>query len=1270
MRGNGAVKRLVLLAFIATQAHAAISFVGQGAVTNATSTATPAIPTGAVGDLIICSAATANPSYTVPQPTAAAYQELASGSTYTFHKVFGRIATGTDTFTLAALPGYTTTSCARFAGTSQNLTTIVDSVTAKRVTLTTLRVGAITPGSANELLYYSTRFHGPGGASVIAAPTSFTELTDNYYTAPDLLTSSGYWIQSALTASAQQDLVLTPAPTVAQSNTSIVLALQPPASGGGGGSSAWSLVGYGTAVGVAAAGTGTPPLPTGHTAGDMLCWVGAERNSVNTLAHPAGYTAVVARQVSGHDVSGIDCKIDSGAEVAPSTVFVGIGMAQMVAFRGGPSPINIDVVGSSSSTCSTSPPSPALAITHYNELVLSFAYLQNDYVAYSPATVAPSAFATGAANVSVSKTTQSALDTTFLLAYYLYPFNTSLAADNFTVTNPTSVACRSHAAAFTGNVAAPAITDVNTTNTFSATATGIVVTGTGFGAVTNVVQLIDAPTTVNQTVTSWGDTSVTFSAVLGNSRYGARTLKVIKSDGTYAIKNVIVSAPVTKCYFDVGTLTQPFSVDKYGAPNRFGDATNDIDDNAQLEFSNMTFTGASTCANITVNDNGSYKVPADLTSLDWLWNSGSTWVSTAASRTGQGKIHIKEAGSFRISCSGTPSDNTAPPVRATATKTICLTGCDYPNTTAGIASCMGAIGNGQSCEMRSRYSDGTTDVWAAQIALSSINGTEASPKTLRVADGDSVTLSQATSSGVALLQLTGVTHVNIQGNSTGSTGLIVGDPTLWAFTCAQATSSPTHTSPTNCYPNDKNTLITSSSDIGLMNLTLHGAAANIASEVANSSSYVYLRKSVVDLHGVNDNKANVLPADSGYLFNVNADHFLAEDTIFSHGGSAAIKITGAFDILRRVVASGTWSDKTAATTYVGSAPLQILSQDCSSATYGCSPYGPSLVEDSEITGAGITPNHATVNFAANLEGLGVIFRKNYLYGATKAYLLTACGTADSVTTAYREGEQQIYNNTLWGGAAFWTNSSTYPSTVDARICQKMVMANNLFQGGRPGFAGAGSIYEMTVNMGNVSSVGYTNAWKGATVFSNIFGVDPANPSANMQVALTGTGAGTKLLTDSTTWPSNFYSNRNVSIVWGNSSQTPSQTRAGLVMAKTSSIGVGDSAPITTTTAAGVSVTSVPVANSRPFKDDWGFSGHTFGGFHTEYGDCIAVGPLTTSTILDAVAVRISNGGVSYSANTLGVQNAISFQSGSPVWKATDNFDGTCGAIWQNKGAAQ
>lgn len=1261
----------------ANVSHAAITYVGTSAVSQSSTSLSITPPAGSVGDLVICTASNRNASLTLPTPSGASYTELIPGSTWSFHKAWGRIATGSDVFTLAALPGYTEAWCSRYAGTNSNLAAIVDGSITKRTSLTSqIRLGSLTPPSNNEVMWYSTRLPGPGTASpVVDVPTNFTEDVDSYYSGADLIMSGGHWIQTTKTNSPQQDLNVTPAAGAATSNTSILLSLSPSGTGGGGGGGIWSLVGYGAATGVAAGGTLTPALPAGHTTGDWLCWYGAERNTANTLAHPAGYTNVVSRQNAGHDISAIDCKIDGGAEVAPSTTAVGVGMAQMAAYRGGPGVVagNINATNSSTTTCTTSPVSVSLAVTQSNVLILSFATQQANYTSFTPSTGVPAGYANGVSDASVSYTNPSGQDFSFLLAYYIYPFNTTLSAGNFTDGNVASVACRSHVAGILNPSLAPTITLVNGgTNTFADGAAGVTVTGTNFGAVTGTLQLIDGSTTSNQTVTGWTDTTITFTAVLGGCRYGARSIKVIRNDNSnFNVHDAIITAPSGKCYFDTSTLLQPFAVDKNGAPNRFGDAVaaNDITDNSEIELSNLTFSGVSSCANITVNSNASYKVPMDLQSFDWRWNNGGGWASTAADRTGQGKVHIAGSNGFRSSCNNFGGSSTPGiPPRTQATKTICVSGCDYPNTTLGVSNCMAVLGNGQSCEMRDQVG-GVAETWTQPIVIAGIHGIEGSVKTLRVQDGDTVIVSGTTSTGVPLLNINNSDHINVQGNSTGSTGLFIGDPSIWNVNCAQATTAPGFVAPYNCFPNGMNTDVTSSNDIGFMNFTLGGATDRVATRIEKTASYVYFKSMVVDLHGNNNDHAVPTPAEDGLLFEQDSDQFMAEDSQWSHSGSPALKVTGSYNVFRRITVDNGWSDLTGDTTiYRGAETLEIVSNDCSDANFGCAPYGPVMVEDSEFRGSGLTPSHSPWNTATELKGIGVIFRKNYIYGNDRNYLVSMCGSVDGTTTAYREGEQQLYHNTLFGGANFWSGGNGYPAGINTAICQKMIIKNNLMQGNQPGQKSSSDIYAFTAKLSGVPLGGYANQWKGAVIANNIFGSDPLVPSLNMQANLTGTGANTVALTNSVTWPANFFNNNNVTMTWANGTTSPDPSRNGLVLGSTNSVGVGDAPAVTTTANAGTAVTSITLTDARAFKDLWNFSGHGWGGWHVEYGDCISVGPTTGSTNVQAVNTQIT--AINYSTGVVTVTPAVTFQNGSPVWKAIDNVDGTCGRIWRNRGAFQ
>ena len=992
--------------------QAAITFVGAGAVTQSNAaTISPAIPAGSTGDLIICSAQYKNASFTLTAPSGATYTQIITG--YKYHGVWGRIANGTDAFTLGTagsdpLLGYIESSCLRYAGTASTITSISDASTTNHISLVDqLRVGGIKPSSANEMVIYFGRELTVSTSTALA--TGFTSRVNSSYAASNMSMVVADSIQTIKTNIIQQNLVITGGSGVTQAHSSLMLAIKPAGSGGGGGSQ-WTYVGAGSIAQSLAGGVNlTPSLPTGQVAGDWLCWMGYEATTSFTLNHPAGYTNVVSRQVSAHDVEAIDCKVSAGAsEVAPTVAFQSRSQAQVVAFRGGPAAVagNVHVAGSAGSTCTISPPSMPLTITQPNTLVLEWAKWNSDF-----GTITSYPVTTTGITASVITGNPSS----FFLAYVIQTAATNMATDAFTTTPATgSTACSKMAVSLlAGTVTPPTITTVNGGgNTFNSDAVGVVIVGTGFGASqgTGSVTVRDGSLSSTQTVTAWGDTSITFTGVRGDIRYGARNVRVTNGLGTFVDQAVTVTAPPAKCYFDLGAIVQPFSVSNKGMPNRFGDASGDITDDSQLEFSNMVFNGGSTCANITIATNGTFRIPSDLLALDWIWNSGLGWKDTVTQRRGANKARGPATSGFRASCTGTSGDNTNPPARVAYKFKIAVTGGDYPATSTGISNCMAALANGQACEMQAA-DPLVAETWDAEIDITSINGVEGNVKTLRVRDGDTITLSHATVAPTGLLNITSSSFINIQGGNTLENGLYLGDSTQWLVNCARATTAVDFIGVHNCYTNANNVMITGSTNIGLMNFTVRGAQSNEASVIDNTSSYIYSRQMVWDLHGINNDGGVPVAAPSGTLLVVHADYFVAEDTTFSHGGANALKITGSFPILRRVKGNGGWSDVSLDPVYSGSTPIVLATQDCQVASNGCAPYGPALIENSEIFGAGTIPGQ-TWNYAIQLGAIGTIFRQNYIYGNTKSYLLGMCSSADINTTTYREGEQSIYNNTF------------------------------------------------------------------------------------------------------------------------------------------------------------------------------------------------------------------------------------------------------------------
>ncbi|MEN9417118.1 MAG: hypothetical protein RI988_738 [Pseudomonadota bacterium] len=98
------------------------------------------------------------------------------------------------------------------------------------------------------------------------------------------------------------------------------------------------------------------------------------------------------------------------------------------------------------------------------------------------------------------------------------------------------------------------VTDVDTDESIRSDQTGIVITGTGFGATqgTGSVTITQGAVTVAQTVTSWSATSIQFSTAFEASpndlKFGAATLRVTENGGTYAEIGITITPPTGQTY--------------------------------------------------------------------------------------------------------------------------------------------------------------------------------------------------------------------------------------------------------------------------------------------------------------------------------------------------------------------------------------------------------------------------------------------------------------------------------------------------------------------------------------------------------------------------------------------------------------------------------------------------------------------------------------------------------------------------------------------------
>jgi hypothetical protein len=284
-------------------------------------------------------------------------------------------------------------------------------------------------------------------------------------------------------------------------------------------------------------------------------------------------------------------------------------------------------------------------------------------------------------------------------------------------------------------------------------------------------------------------------------------------------------------------------------------------------------------------------------------------------------------------------------------------------------------------------------------------------------------------------------------------------------------------------------------------------------------------------------------------------------------------------------------------------------------------------------------------------------------------------------------------------------------------CSGFVVSNNLMQGLQVGrttgkrTSAAETVASKWRSSAGAASIGsysgWANNWKGGKVIGNLWSKHPTDPpsdtyfkwnmvwSGGTQLAFTD---GVDLNNDgdcadgseSGSWPLNFCGNKIQSAVWANGLTTPLSGAPAVVADPAQSTdpdtvrdalalrgtggdpGVGTAPPLTRVATADTSAgTTLVLDDARWIYDGWDIDEYTWGGLHQEYADCIAVGPTATSTAAEAVVVGVSEAtDIVYTTHTVTIDSAVTRVDGSPVWPATRNANGTCGAVWDNQGAAQ
>lgn len=177
----------------------------------------------------------------------------------------------------------------------------------------------------------------------------------------------------------------------------------------------------------------------------------------------------------------------------------------------------------------------------------------------------------------------------------------------------------------------PTVTDVNTTEIVTSTQTGVVVTGTVFGASqgSSTIGFLQGSTTVNQTVTSWANTSITisvafdFTAPTSSLKYGAATC-IVTVSGNNGTLGITITPPDARSYVD---LTSVSTSSAYRITATGGLVAGD-----QIEV--VSVSGGS-ISDVTLNPDATWDAASGVTSFDIrVWDSmDATWGPTATQFT-------------------------------------------------------------------------------------------------------------------------------------------------------------------------------------------------------------------------------------------------------------------------------------------------------------------------------------------------------------------------------------------------------------------------------------------------------------------------------------------------------------------------------------------------------------------------------------------------------------------------------------------------------------
>lgn len=556
-------------------------------------------------------------------------------------------------------------------------------------------------------------------------------------------------------------------------------------------------------------------------------------------------------------------------------------------------------------------------------------------------------------------------------------------------------------------------------------------------------------------------------------------------------------------------------------------------------------------------------------------------------------------------------------------------------THATIAAAIAAMTPGATLELRNATAGNTTP-WAQAINFAGKVGTAANPYRLQVRDGDQVVIR----TGGTLLNLTNCAYVEVRGNSTGVTGLQIGDERDYVHTAAEWQ---------NCYPHNYGLLAANSHHWKISNATLTGGRQYYSNDTGFDCADYELNNVRVCKTGTNCYNTN--NTDARNICRIRGRRVRIIGCVADHGGHEPFEFCAASLVVRGGTFSGYWAD-------LSPWPGSRCSSSAGNRNFNMG-NGPQLIEGATFRDSGDSGDQTKQVLMKN-ETNHLIMRGCYLLDADSAIYLSAYTTQDesSPATTPSMNHQCIYHCTAYNVKGTWyNNTNNYQAAFGAKFYEQNRVQNNLFMacadGDRSTPAG-GQIF--SYDSRNVLD-GFANGFKGSLIKGNQLG----GTSANWNVELKADGGTTgvyPITAPHANWTANISDNRVSAVTFSAEDAAPHRSPTGFSVTNWGTGAAGDAPALATVTAATGNYDPsewIALDSARPFFDGWGIAG--------EVGDYVVIGATASGGLTRQITA------CDYANNRIRVSATTSVTSGDGVWFAGNPANGAA-SVWDNRGAAQ